>query len=290
VWKLIGQLASMAILIPIIAVMRNIDGYFLGRVIYGAVNLLMFTSVTLYVWTRMQHLRIFRRDIFDKLPLYLKEYKFLIFGNLLGYAKMLHRGIDVLVVGRFCDDETTGVYRVARTLTDSLYLLFEAFNQVYFPKFLELMSKKMKSEYGSLVGRILRMVAILTAMVFLGEWLVSPHLIAPVMSEKFVGVGLEMTVIIMTIPFFFVTGVQLWVWPMFVSGNRIGAFTVLTFVACIVQYAVILILNSIFTPSAYTGAAALSSHYLFLYPVLALLAFKWFPDYLYIGKSDGGIS
>jgi len=290
VWKLIGQLASMAILIPIIAVMRNIDGYFLGRVIYGAVNLLMFTSVTLYVWTRMQHLPIFRRDIFDKLPLYLKEYRFLIFGNLLGYAKMLHRGIDVLVVGRFCDDETTGVYRVARTLTDSLYLLFEAFNQVYFPKFLELMSKKMKSEYGRLVGRILRMVAVLTAGLFLGEWLVFPHLIAPVMSEKFVGVGLEMTVIIMTIPFFFVTGVQLWVWPMFVSGNRIGAFTVLTFVACIVQYAVILILNSIFTPSAFTGAAALSSHYLFLYPILALLAFKWFPDYLYIGKSDGGIS
>ena len=46
--------------------------------------------------------------------------RFVAAGNLLGYVKLLHRSADVLLVAAFCGDRGTGIYKLARSITDAL--------------------------------------------------------------------------------------------------------------------------------------------------------------------------
>lgn len=280
VLKISLQIFSMLIIIPFMVWKPDLDGYFSGRLISVAAQTAIMLVVTAVVWGAGERLPILRRGAFTTLRCYLGEFRFLFYGNLMGYSKMISRSFDVLLVGRFCGDRETGIYKIARTLSDSAFTLYDAMNQVYYPHFLMLINKKMKAEYRRLAGRLAAASAGLTVAVAALMWALFPAIIKYVLTAKYANSGLEASTILMTIPLFVIAGIQLWAWPMFVYSGKLGVFTLYSFLACGAQYLVAGALYLLFAPTPLYGALGMLAYYVFLGPAIFALAKKRFPDYI----------
>ena len=259
VWKLVAQLVSMSIYLGILLSMRSLDGYFIGQFAAASTAGLVAIALTLHIW-RGERLPIGRRTVGLAWADFRGSVSFLALTNALGYGKLLHRAADTLVVGYFCNDRDTGLYKFARTLTDSLYLLYEALAQVYTPRFLQLLAERAEAVYRRLALRVVVVTAAFTAVVLLGELLVLPWLMRVVLVDRFAGA--ESAVLVLTIPFFFVTGVHLWLWPLFVHSGRLGGVTAAHLAAGVAQYVVMLALFAIVGPSPVAAAIGYVSYYL----------------------------
>lgn len=162
--------------------------------------------------------------------------RFMTAGNLLGYVKLLHRSADVLLVAVFCADRETGIYKLARSMTDALLTVSEAMGRVYQPRLLALLQQRNRTEYDSLARSLTAAGAVLTIAALAAVLALLPFL-APVLGMADVE-GLMPSVVIMTLTFFFVAGLQSWIWPAFVSAGRLGRCTRWGGVAALAQYSV----------------------------------------------------
>ena len=149
--------------------------------------------------------------------------RFVAAGNLLGYVKLLHRSADVLLVAAFCGDRGTGIYKLARSITDALLTVSEAIGRVYQPRLLALLQARDHAEYGAVVRSIMMTAAAITVAAIGGALALLPSL-APVLGVTD-GYSLTLSVVIMTLTFFFIAGLQSWIWPAFVSSGRMGRCT-----------------------------------------------------------------
>lgn len=274
------QVFSMAVIIPFMIWKPDLDGYFYGRVITSVAQAVIMLAVTAVVWGAKERLPILRRGAFKTLRAYAAEFRFMFYGNLMGYSKMISRSFDVLLVARFCSDRETGIYKIARTLSDAVFTLYDAMNQVYYPSFLMLINKKMKAEYRRLATRMAAVSAGLTIVVAALEWLLFPAMIKFVIGERYANSGLEISTIVMTLPLFVIAGIQLWVWPMFVYSGRLGVFTMTNYIACGAQFLVAGALFLLLPPTPLFGALGMLAYYIFMGPMMLTLAKRRFPSYI----------
>jgi O-antigen/teichoic acid export membrane protein len=144
--------------------------------------------------------------------------RFLVAGNAQGYVKLLHRAADVLLVAAFCSDRATGVYKLARSIADTLLVASEAIGRVYQPRLLSLLQAQDHVEYAAVTRSITMTAAGLTLAALAAEAAFLPVL-APVLGVAD-GQELTLSVAILTLSFFFVAGLQSWIWPAFVYFGR----------------------------------------------------------------------
>lgn len=264
-WRLINRILYVAVFLAILLASPNLDGYYSGAFAATALGLVMTVGLSVFIWLRYDRLPLLRKGMWQSLADYRRDFRFLFFGNLLGYVKMLQRGSDVLIVGLFADDRITGLYRLARSLTDSFYVLFDAMNQVYLPRFMELLSQRAHAEYRRLARRLLVYSTGFTLAALIAEIVAMPLLMQTVLANRFAGA--EGAIAVMTIPFVFVTGMYIWMWPMYVYSGRIARYTAYSFLACLAQYAVMIGLFLVLPATPVAAALGYLAHYLVLIPL-----------------------
>jgi O-antigen/teichoic acid export membrane protein len=180
-----------------------------------------------------------------------------------------------LLVGYFCSDSVTGLYKFARTLTDKFYMLFDAMNQVYFPTFMQMLSQGASASYRKLATRILVGALAVTVIILAVEYAALPYFVTLVLKGKFAGV--EPVIVVMTIPFFFVTGMYIWMWPLVLHHNLAGRFTVYSALAVLVQYGVGILGFRLFQSlGAFTMGYV--AHYVLLIGLLGILVHRRLSD------------
>jgi O-antigen/teichoic acid export membrane protein len=251
-WRLMGQLLMSTSMVLILTVFGDLNGYFIGQVVGYLILFIITVLVSLYIWFHLDHLPSFFGHIGFAYKDYKKNIRFIIMGNFLGYTKLLHRGGDSLLMGFFANDRITGLYKLARSLTDSLYMLFDSLNQVYGPRFLEMLTNKEFVIYRKYAGYLILGAGGFTGVVIACEVLFFPWVNQVILNGRFNGI--EETMIILTIPFLFVTGFYLWYWPIFIYSGNLGSYTAVNALAAVAQYGSTVILISTIGPGPISGA------------------------------------
>jgi O-antigen/teichoic acid export membrane protein len=281
-WRVATRIGLTVLFLALFLPASNLDSYYRALLAVAAASLLFVIALALWIWLRLQGLPVLRPALGRAWPDYWRERRFLFYGNLLGYVKMLHRAADVILVGYFADDRVTGLYKLARSLSDTLLIVFDAIYQVYYPQFMELLGRKAAPEYRRLARRLLAGSAGFTVAAVAGEILLLKPLVLFALTDQFAGA--EGAVVIMTIPFLFVTGVYTWLWPLFVRSGQLRYYTLLSLVAVIVQYTISISLLRLYPTSPAGAAVGYLANYLLLYPALYWLALKAHRPYLPAGR------
>jgi O-antigen/teichoic acid export membrane protein len=277
-WRTVTRLGLTLLFLVLFLPGSNLDSYYRASLVVAAASLLLGIVLALWIWLRVQGLPMLRLALDRALPDYWRERRFLFYGNLLGYVKMLHRAADVMLVGYFADDRVTGLYKLARSLSDSMYIVFDAVNQVYYPHFMELLGRKAAPDYRRLARRLLGGSALFTAAALAGEALLLGPLLRFALTDQYAGA--ERAIMLLTIPFLFVTGIYTWLWPLFVRSGQLRYFTLFSLLAAGVQYAVSIGMLRLFPTSPAAPAAGYLAHYVVLYPLLYWLALRSHRPYL----------
>ena len=221
--QLASALINAAAMLMFVAFDRTVGGYVLGLVASAAgiaalnawqtVAILRQAGAALYGRRRVVAPPIDRRVVV----------RFLVAGNAQGYVKLFHRAADVLLVAAFCSDRATGVYKLARSIADTLLVASEAIGRVYQPRLLSLLQAQDHVEYAAVTRSITMTAAALTVAALAAEAAFLP-ILAPVLGVAD-GQELTLSVAILTLSFFFVAGLQSWIWPAFVYFGRPGRCT-----------------------------------------------------------------
>jgi O-antigen/teichoic acid export membrane protein len=277
-WRLATRIGQTIIFLVVFLPGSNLDAYYGALLAVAAAGLLSVIGLALWIWLRLQKLPVLRPALSRAWPDYWRERRFIFYGNLLGYVKMLHRSADVILVGYFADDRVTGLYKLARSLSDTLLIVFDAVNQVYYPHLMELLGRKAAPEYRRLARRLFVGSAAFTLAAVIGEALLLKPLLRIALTNQYAGA--EGAIVILTVPFLFVTGIYTWLWPLFVRSGQLRYYTLLSVLAAAAQYAVSIGLFILFPTSPAAPAAGYLAHYLVLYPLLYWLAFRSHKTYL----------
>lgn len=207
------------------------SGLFFAAVISGAV--MTYAGVRTYRY--LHPVTVTGADRAAALGDYLRNWRFLLSTNVLGYTKLLHRAADVLLVGYLTDDRQTGLYKLARSLTDALYTVFDAASKVYQPSLFVMLRDARRRDYQHTARKLVLGSLIFTALLIGGEIVFLPHLMNLLFGPGFAGA--VPAIIVLTLPFFFVCGLFLWIWPALIFHGDIGRYTVFNLVAVLVgQY------------------------------------------------------
>jgi O-antigen/teichoic acid export membrane protein len=278
-WRLVYRVLAVAIFLAIFLSNRTLDGYYNALLLATISSLIMSIGVSLLIWIHYEKTSILH---LAHLPLawrdYLGEIRFLFFGNLLSYFKMLHRGSDVLLVGIFADDHVVGLYRLARSLTDTLNILYDALNQVYYPRFMELLAQGATTTYQYLARRLMLMIGGFTVVVVLGQLLLLEPVLRVLLANRFAGA--ESAIILMTIPFFFIAGISTWLWPIFVHSGNLGNYAIFNLFACLAQYGIIIGLFTTIRAEPWMAGLGYLAYYCVLFPTAYLAVFTAYSAYL----------
>lgn len=275
-WRILTELVVVGTFLPIMIVSGTLDGYYQGVLLATSVGAGMVIALSTFLWMRFERLPLLRKGILSALPEYRREFRLLLFGNLLGYTKMFHRAADTLLVGYFCDDRTTGLYKLARSLTDGLYVVFDALNQVYYPRFLQLLSERAHDEYRRTARYILSRAGVFTGVLLALEAIFLAPIVKIVLADRFAGI--ESAIVTLTLPFFFVAGMYLWIWPALVYLGDLSTYTAYSYVACVVQYGVSGALFVVFGSTVLGGAVGYVAYYCALGPAAFSLVRRCYPD------------
>lgn len=231
------------------------------------------------VWGRDFGLPLLRPDWRRALGVFRRDLRMIFWGNVLGYAKLLERGTDVLVVAYFTADRETGLYRLARSLVDqAMAIPQDALYQVYYPSFLELYARGASGEFRRLAARLLAIAATITAVLLAGEALVLGTLVPLVFGAAYAGV--EAPMMILSATFVFIVGFHPWLWSFFVASGELGGYTAAVFTATGAHYLVMLGLFGAAGPSATSAMVGVLAYYLWLVPAACWMVGRRRPEFL----------
>jgi O-antigen/teichoic acid export membrane protein len=165
--------------------------------------------------------------------------------NALGYAKLLHRSADVLLVGFFCGDYHAGLYRCARSATDTLFAVNDVLAKTYQPRLFRLAAERDATAFRALARHLLLTMLGLAAVGVAAELILLPVLVPFVFGAVFAGAVPAM--ILLTVPVMWAFAVNLWAWPLLITFTSLGAYTAISFVAVIAgQYVIALAGHGLF--------------------------------------------
>jgi O-antigen/teichoic acid export membrane protein len=153
------------------------------------------------------------------------------------YQNLLHRGADVLVLGVLAGEREAGLYKLARSATDALYVLYDAAAKVLQPLFMQLLAEGAVDRLRRFARRAAGSAAVGVATLLAVEAMLLEPLVRAVFGESFVAAS--SAIAFLTASAFFVFGLQLWAWPLVVSAGEARAYAATAFVAVAVgQYGV----------------------------------------------------
>lgn len=234
--QLVSAIAGAAAMIYSVWLNADVAGFADGLLLAAVVSAGVMTYATARTFRALHPITVARVDRSLAFRDYVQNWRFLFSTNLLGYTKLLHRAADVLLVGYLADDRQTGLYKLARSLTDALYTAFDAASKVYQPSLFAMLRENRFREYRHTAGRIVLGSAVLSALLLIGEMAFLPRLIDVLFGPAFAEA--LPAIIVLTLPFFFVCGLFLWIWPALVFHGDIGKYTLFSFVSILVaQYA-----------------------------------------------------
>jgi O-antigen/teichoic acid export membrane protein len=265
-WRIVSQLVNAGITLSIIALSPDISGMYLSGLAAAMTGLILAGAFSWMLWTWRTKLPLRRPAWRPAYAVYRRSWRMLFYGNLLGYAKLLQRSADVLLVGLFTGDRETGLYKLSRSLVDAgLAVLQDALYQVYYPSFLDIFARRAQEEYRRLAGRLLGFSSLITAALLAGEALLLPTFVRVIFGPAYTGV--EAPMMILTATFVFIVGFYPWLWALFTGSGDLRGYTIAVFAAIVVQYGVALSLFALVGPSAWAAMIGAFAHYVFLIPV-----------------------
>jgi O-antigen/teichoic acid export membrane protein len=234
-FQLVNSILGAVVLSGSLFVSPSLTGYTRGVILVAILSTVLTVCFSVYLWVKHDRFPILNRWSLQAAPDYIKNLRFLVMTNVLGYTKMLHRAADVLLVGYFCNDRQTGLYKLARSLSDVFYVLFDAMNKVYQPTFLGLLSRKELEEYRQTASKVIVNAGWFTITAVIAEILILRWLLQLAFGDLYTGA--ESSIIVLTVPFFFVAGMYMWIWPVLVHTGRLGTYTLYSLVAIVIgQY------------------------------------------------------
>jgi O-antigen/teichoic acid export membrane protein len=278
-FRVVGQLLNLLTTVVVVTARPDLSGVYAAGLISAVAGVFVAAGVSWSLWTRRAALPLGRPDWPRASAAFRRGLGVLFYGNLLGYAKLLQRSLDVLVVAYFTGDRETGLYKLARQVVDNgLAVLQDALYQVYFPNFLELFAARAAEAYHALARRLLAVSALVAAALVAGEMLLLPSLVPLLFGPRFAGATAP--IIILTSTFIFIVGFYPWLWAIFIGANQLRGFTVAAFVSVLAQYGVMLTLFAWAGASAQAAMLGQVAYYVCLIPAAYLLAARRWPAYL----------
>jgi O-antigen/teichoic acid export membrane protein len=265
-WQVFNQSLFLVLLLPPLIWTASIDGYYVGCVVASLVTTATAIGLLYRLCRRHLDLPMPGRNWSCAWPDFRSRFRALFFCNLLGYGKMLHRGFDVLLVGLFAGDRLTGIYRLARSLTDGVGFLSDALNQVYWPRLLGLLRRDDSRAFRFEARRLLLAATGVTVCLLLLEIWILPLLNTHLLSAEFSGITPLM--LVLTVPFLFTAGLHLWIWPIVVHREYLPQFTTYSGVAVAAHYGIALGGLVCFPATVLPAAVG----YLAYYPLLYFLS------------------
>jgi O-antigen/teichoic acid export membrane protein len=261
-----SALMNAGAMIALVALHRTIGGYTTGLLLSAVAIAIANTALTVRSIGRagIPLLASGTSAVLDRKVVL----QFIAAGNVLGYVKLLHRSADVLLVAFFCSDRDTGIYKLARSMTDALYAISEAIGRIYQPRLLTLLRDGDHAEYRRLARSMTATAAAVTGAALAGVLLVVPRM-ALILGWREMP-GLTLATAVLTLPFFFVAGLQAWIWPAFVSMGRLGRCTLWGCVAVVMgQYTIgpLLVYSTGSANPAWFGVGYLSFYVISLLPL-----------------------
>ncbi|MEK6210324.1 MAG: oligosaccharide flippase family protein [Pseudomonadota bacterium] len=274
-------IAAMRAAIVCFAVLHenSVEAYAKAVVISSAlsamVNALFLLSLAL---RHASFAEIFRLEM-SNISRFATELRFVAFANLSGYGKLLHRSVDVLVVGYFCSDGETGVYKFARSLTDTLYILYDAMYKAFQADMLAWLTRNAGESYRVFAKRLALTAAGGTLVVLAAEYWMLPPVLELIVGDRYLPA--IPTILWLSVPVFFIFGIQFWLWPILVFHGRLSAYSGLQIMSVVlVQYGLPLVLFSITgAASPWLFALGYACSYVTVYVPLYLLERKAGPQF-----------
>src|SRR6185295_13621719 len=153
--QLVSAVINATAMVLSVATSRTVGGYVMG-LLASAAGIAILNSWYTIALLRRDGVVLFGRE--DRAAPAIDRrliFRFVAAGNLLGYVKLLHRSADVLLVAAFCGDRGTGIYKLARSITDALLAVSEAIGRVYQPRLLALLQARDHAEYGVVVRSLM---------------------------------------------------------------------------------------------------------------------------------------
>lgn len=273
-----AYIAWAGVFLSILVQAPNVGGYFLASFWGAILNFLITFVLSVFIWVRYEKFDMFTFDFGGVFYEYFCQVRMLFWGNILGYTKLLHRGVDILFVGYFADDRITGVYKLARSLADATFVFYDSMNQVYFPRFMQLLADSRFKEFQVLARHATMAAAGITLTVLAVEWLGLRYFLQWVLTDKFTGA--EPVIIILSATLFFIMGPYMWMWPVFVTTGRLGQFTGYSVVAGLAQYGIAYTLFRVLGADPAWAAIGYLGYYLVLIPAMWFLMRAYKPEVL----------
>lgn len=271
--RFVSQLLTTSAMVISVVLDTTLDGYFrgllLGSFLGASVNLVMTSRVF-----KGLGIRLLDRGWQEALPQYRENVRFLIGTNAFGYTKMFHRAGDVLLMGAVAGDAVTGIYKLGRSIADSVNLLFDALNQVHFPSFLRILAADDLPGFKQRASMLLRRGLFWTPVILTVMAIVMPVAVDRILGSEFA--ALPATSLILVAPFAIIVGGHLWMWPVIVYENRVTRFVAFSAVGVLTQFATVFLLATLWTPRAVYGSVGFAAYYMVTYGASA--AYLWKVD------------
>lgn len=263
IWKLLAQLCGLGLTILCLNYSPDISGYYLGLLSASLISMTIASAILLKEWNKKFGLSMPKHDLAEAFKSYYRESGFIFSANFFSYSKMLSRSGDILLFGLFASDTATGVYRLARTLTDNLNIFTDALSQYYTPTYMKRMSENNHNSMGLSAKRFFHLGLLLTVIGVPVSY-VSLHFInIYVLNNSYP--DLDMTTAIMASNFFWFCGVHIWLWPSLLHHNKMKLAAIISTLSALMQMLLIYIFCHYFAPSAWLAAIASTAFYISFY-------------------------
>lgn len=232
--QVVAAIVRTSVIVGILHKQPTVSGYSLALLSSASLTLLLGLFSTGYLFARYCQLPLYRSYLINLNPFW-QNFRLLLNFNLLGYSKLLHRGADLLMVGYWFGDRETGLYKFARSLTDIFYTIFDALNKYYQPTFFSWLAEARFDEYEITAKRLLVTSMVGVMILLLLEYIAIEPLLVMVVGNKYTEAA--PLILWLTVPVFFVIGIQLWIWPIQIFRGNLFHFVVINFLAILsLQY------------------------------------------------------
>ncbi len=219
--QLVATAIRAAIVVAAVGIRPDLGGLAAGLALAG-VGVAAFLGVTaLSFWGRLG-LTASGADVRRALRAILASWRSLVAFNALNYQNLLHRAADVLVVGLVGGERAAGLYKLARTATDALYVVYDVAGKVLQPALMRLLQEGRRRRFRAAALRVTALAGGGVAVLVVGEVLALDHMLRWVYGPAFAGAWAS--IVWLTLPLFFVAGVQVWAWPWILHRGGVTAF------------------------------------------------------------------
>jgi O-antigen/teichoic acid export membrane protein len=259
------ELCDFVSYVVLASAIGGINGFYIANVMGSTVMLIGVLALTLYGWKRVHQVAFNQLRIGTTFKDFRANWRVLFYGNFLGYGRMFHMSIDVLLIAYLTDNTTTGLYRFARNIFEfTSLILYESLNQIFTPKLMQLLTDKNYMRFLQLRQQFLWGGLLGLGAFVVGEILFLPFAIGLVFGESYI-VSAN-TIMILTIAPFLQIAFHIGNWTPLLHAGTLRGYTLFAMLGTIVQYVLLLFFGQQISLHLELASIAYLSHYLVLIP------------------------